>query len=50
LTGVEDLEPAFGVLEFDWNEAAEPGLFSASSVRDSETSFKDDWRTGSRDV
>jgi hypothetical protein len=50
LTGVWDLEPALGVFEFDWNEAAEPGLFSASSVRDSETSFSDDCRTGSRDV
>jgi hypothetical protein len=51
LTGVEDLEPAFVVLEaVDWNEAAEPGLLGASSVRDSDTSLRDDCRTGSREV
>jgi hypothetical protein len=62
LTGVWDLDPALGVLEdVDWNEAAEPGRsiprvcpcpFSSCpfKVRDSETSLRDDWRTGSRDV
>lgn len=55
--GVLDLEPGMGVRDdIDRLDAADPGLSVGSggacwlSVSDSETSFSEDWRTGSRDV